>query len=263
MKKQFDEQGFVFLSSLISHDDCTDLVARMRELTHRLCPSDASHTFEAGSLRQSSDEFFLNSANKISFFFDKNVSNAKGASSSSFNKLNKVGHALHDLCPVYKKFSYQEKFFLIMRELGHKKSHLLQSMFIFKQPLFGDGVPMHQDATFIYTEPSSVIGLWFALDDANTDNSCLYVMPGGHKGPLQCRFKRCDEGMKFTDQNRVRWPIDEFIPLCAKRGDAIILHGLLPHFSHLNRSQHTRFAYTLHFIDRACHYPRSNWLTLS
>ena len=37
----------------------------------------------------------------------------------------------------------------------------------------------HQDASFLYTEPQSVVGLWFALD-----NGCLWVEPGAAYSPL-------------------------------------------------------------------------------
>ncbi len=228
------------------------MVARMRELTYSRCHNDPAKIFETGEKRQIRDQVFLDSAHKISFFFDKNI--AQDDSRDSFYKLNKVGHALHDLCPVYRKFSHQPKFYQLMTELGHEKSKLVQSMFIFKQPRFGDEVPPHQDATFLYTEPNSLIGLWFAFEDATEENGCLWVMPRGHHGPLKNRFLRTHDGLSFTDEQRVSWPKDSFQPLTVRAGDAIVLHGLLPHFSEQNRSNKTRFAYTLHFIDSRCHY---------
>ena len=58
----------------------------------------------------------------------------------------------------------------------------VQSMYIFKQPRIGGEVSCHQVATFLYTEPTSVVGFWFAIEDATLDNGCLWAQPGGHRG---------------------------------------------------------------------------------
>lgn len=260
--ENFEEFGYLHLESFVEPTACERLIERMRELTHKNCHHDQEKIFEAGEKRQSMDKFFLESAHKISFFFDKNLGE-KDQHLPNFAKLNKVGHALHNLCPVYGKFSHQPKFYSLMDELGQKKPQLVQSMFIFKQPRFGDEVPPHQDASFLYTEPNSVIGLWFALEDATVENGCLWVLPGGHRGPLKNRFERSEQGFSFKHEQRVNWPKSEYRPLEVKKGDVIILHGLLPHFSERNSSGKTRFAYTLHFIDRTCHYEKNNWLDIS
>lgn len=50
------------------------------------------------------------------------------------------------------------------------------------------------------------------------------------------------------------------VPLAAKAGTMIVLHGSLPHRSGPNRSDASRHAYTLHIIDGTAHYPDDNWL---
>lgn len=261
--QSYEDLGFLHLKSFVPARDCERLIARMRSLCDRHCHNDFNKIFEAGENRQTMDNFFVESSHKISFFFDKNVRENTPAATANFRKLNKVGHALHNLCPVYRKFSQQPLFVDLVKTLGHQKPQLVQSMFIFKQPRFGDEVPPHQDASFLYTEPNSVIGLWFALEDATTKNGCLWVLPGGHQGPLKNRFVRKDQGFHFVDEQRICWPKKNYVPLEVKRGDVIVLHGLLPHFSERNTSNKTRFAYTLHFIDRACHYEKNNWLDIS
>lgn len=56
----------------------------------------------------------------------------------------------------------------------------VQSMYIFKQPSIGGEVVPHQDSAFLSTDPPSCIGLWFALEDANKENGCLWcvLQPG-------------------------------------------------------------------------------------
>jgi phytanoyl-CoA hydroxylase len=43
----------------------------------------------------------------------------------------------------------------------------------------------------------------------------------------------------------------------------VILNGLLPHWSDINRSPTSRHAYSLHCISAAAEYPNWNWLRRS
>ena len=55
----------------------------------------------------------------------------------------------------------------------------------------------------------------------------------------------------------------EMVPIEATAGTLVLLHGLLPHWSDVNRSPRSRHAYTVHVIDGAAHYPDENWLQRS
>lgn len=48
-----------------------------------------------------------------------------------------VGHALHDLDPVFRKFSRGPKVASLLKSLGYKKPIPAQSMYICKQPHVG------------------------------------------------------------------------------------------------------------------------------
>mgnify|MGYP005993194937 CR=1 FL=1 len=50
--------------------------------------------------------------------------------------------------------------------------------YIFKQPNIGGEVTPHQDGTFLYTEPQSVLGFWWPLDACSLSNGCLWAVPG-------------------------------------------------------------------------------------
>jgi len=56
----------------------------------------------------------------------------------------------------------------------------MQSMLFTK----GEGKPgqaWHQDEYFIPTRDRSLTAAWIALDDATTENGCLWVLPGSHR----------------------------------------------------------------------------------
>src|SRR3546814_2582107 len=103
-----------------------------------------------------------------------------------------------------------------------------------------DLVGWHQDSTFLYTEPPSVVGLWFALEDATLENGCLWALPGGHNGPLRERWRRRapaegEAAMTMERLDAAPWP-DEGVPLEVSKGTLVVLHGKLPHGSGPNRA---------------------------
>ena len=59
-----------------------------------------------------------------------------------------------------------------------------------QQPKIGGEVRPHQDSTFLRTDPPSVIGLWWALEDSTKQNGCLWALPGIHKQGVARHFLR-------------------------------------------------------------------------
>ncbi|MFM8778339.1 MAG: phytanoyl-CoA dioxygenase family protein, partial [Acidimicrobiaceae bacterium] len=74
---------------------------------------------------------------------------------------------------VFEDFSHSTRLAAVADSVGLKQPQLLQSMYIFKQPRIGGEVTCHVDHTYLWTEPQSVIGFWFAIDDATTQNGCM------------------------------------------------------------------------------------------
>ena len=91
---------------------------------------------------------------------------------------------------MFDAFSRQPVIAEAAASIGFTDPKLLQSMYIFKQPHIGGEVTCHQDSTFLYTDPMTVVGFWVALEDATLENGCLWAQPGGHLGPLRKRFVR-------------------------------------------------------------------------
>jgi phytanoyl-CoA hydroxylase len=263
--KQYNEQGFLVIENFAAQSDCDLLRARAEELVQEFDPAEVVSIFSTHEQNRLTDEYFLASGDKIRFFFEENAFNADGSLKYPKEKsINKIGHALHDLDPLFDRFSRDAKVRELATALGFNNPLLLQSMYIFKQPNIGGEVTCHQDSTFLYTDPVEIAGLWFALEDATIENGCLWAIPGGHRRGLKSRWLRTpSEGMKFEMYDREPWPENELIPLEVPQGSLILLHGLLPHRSFENRSRRSRHAYTLHLIDAEAKYPADNWLQRS
>ena len=209
------------------------------------------------------DDYFLASASQISCFFEEEAFDAAGQlKQPKAQSINKIGHAMHDLDPLVSNFSRGPRLAELARDVGLTQPQIWQSMVIFKQPHIGGEVGWHQDATFFETDPITVTTFWFALEDATLQNGCLWVQSGGHRGPLRERFVKTPANRAVMECiDTTPWPTQSSaIPVQAKAGDLILLHGLLPHYSAPNRSPYSRMAFTLHVTDASSAYSPRNWL---
>jgi phytanoyl-CoA hydroxylase len=260
--KQYEHDGFLVLPAFVSPAACDRLRKRAEELVRDFDPAGIVSIFSTREQTRTSDDYFLESGDKIRFFFEEDAFNSDGTlRQNKEQSINKIGHALHDLDPVFDEFSRTNQIEQLVSDLGIENPLLLQSMYIFKQPRIGGEVTCHQDATFLYTEPLRLAGLWFALEDATIENGCLWAIPGGHRLGLKSKFLRADgDGTRVEIIDNSPWPEDKAQPLEVEKGTLIVLHPLLPHLSRENRSTKSRHAYTLHVIDADSKYPESNWL---
>ena len=264
----YTRDGVLVIENAISIEWCERLMARMKELVAGFEVSEHQTVFNTLDQSHAKDAYFMESGDKISFFLEDGVVDDKGALTvPKAHALNKVGHALHTLDPVFKEFSSDPRFKALLVQLGMAAPDLLQSMYIFKNPRVGGEVVCHQDATYLWTEPQTVTGLWFALEDATIENGCLYGIPGAHTEAMpRSKFGRTAPGAlstKTTIFDKTPFIAEDAVPLEVKAGTMVVLHGQFPHLSCANKSDKSRHALALHYVDGAAEYVPDNWLKRS
>ncbi len=261
MRHFYEQEGYLVLTGFFSKEEADKLKARAGEIITTFRNEENQSIFSTISHAQSTSELFRKSARGIQLFYEEEAYDQDGRLVPCKEKaINKISHALHDQDPIFKSFSYQPKIRHLVHSLGYQEPKLLQSMYIYKQPYIGGEVVYHQDATFLYTEPMTTMGLWFALEDATQENACLRAIPGEHRSPLRRRYVRQGNELIFKELDGTSYPTQKEVFLEVPQGSVILLHGLLPHASSANHSPFTRQAYTLHLIDGKSMYEKENWL---
>lgn len=260
--ESFRKNGYLVLEGFNTPNECDAIMKRSEELAADFNYDGHPSVFQTNEQTRTSDDYFLDSGDKISYFFEKDAFDQNGKLKTDlFHSLNKIGHALHDLDPVFNSFTRSPQMKQLVADLQLEDNIIIQSMQILKHARIGGVVDIHQDATFLYTEPGSCVGFWFALEDATIENGCMWAKPGGHETKLRSWFKRKEGGgtemIKFDDEP---YSTEDMIPLEVKKGACIVLNGLLPHYSLPNTSGKSRQAYAIHTINKKTKYPKENWL---
>ena len=144
----------------------------------------------------------------------------------------------------------------------------LQTMMFLNPPGMG-GQGWHQDAYYIPSLPDTLIGAWMALDRADEENGCLWVIPGSHAEPIYPTPDRRPvlhteesfddledvENVSILDDSintlsRVVRKYPDPIPVICEPGDVIFFHSHLLHRSYRNRTEDRfRRAFVSHYCN--------------
>ncbi|HEX8376034.1 MAG TPA: phytanoyl-CoA dioxygenase family protein, partial [Geminicoccaceae bacterium] len=101
----YRRDGFLVVEGFVPAAACDRLRARMAELLEAFDPSGLATVFDTREQRYAQDEYFLGSGDEVRFFLEPGALDAEGRLGQAKElSVNKVGHALHDLDPVFDAF---------------------------------------------------------------------------------------------------------------------------------------------------------------
>lgn len=129
----------------------------------------------------------------------------------------------------------------------------------YKPPNYGGATRWHQDAPlWPIILPMTPVSAWIALDDADEENGCMWMVPGSYKWGDQMDFLRTQqhleqreefmniEGFSPPDDSEVKSVAPQ--PRPVKSGEVSFHHSLTWHGSPFNRSDRPRRAIAIHYM---------------
>lgn len=269
LKDQFDQDGYVILENFFSPEEVESLKEAGLALTKDIDNEKDRVVFNQASgseTKKSRDQYLMQSADKVCYFYEDGAVGPQGELLVPAEvSLNKVGHALAEKIPAFHRATFNDRVREVCYKLDLKVPVLVQSMYMYKNPNIGSEVRSHQDSTYLYTEPDSLLGFWIALDDATLENGCLWFIPSSHRGGVHCRYMRNpepdSEDPLIEDRPAPFYPVSNFVSAPVSKGSCVLIHGQVVHRSEPNRSQNSRHAYTFHVYDQGVSkYSPQNWL---
>ncbi|CAI2352342.1 unnamed protein product [Caenorhabditis sp. 36 PRJEB53466] len=269
--EKFERDGFAVIENVFNDQEIQEMRDSISKIVDEMDlsqhPRSVFSTYDED--KHAADSYFLNSSDKIRFFFEEGAVDEKGDLKVAKEKsLNKIGHGLHFLDATFRKMTFHPKIQEIFIEIGYEEPEVVQSMYIFKQPKIGGAVTDHVDSTFLRVDPiDHLTGVWIAIDEASVENGCLSFIPGSHKetATSDYRFVRTHTPsggplLKFIG-TRPTYDQSKFQHVPISKGSLILIHGLVVHKSEANTSDKSRHAYTIHVMEKKnTVWSRDNWL---
>lgn len=136
----------------------------------------------------------------------------------------------------------------------------LNNLYIWKPPKIGLGFPWHQDKWYFNRnyKNGKTVGTWTAIDTADRENGCLYVIPGSHKnGVLE------HEDLEGSQQNEFKIARDardeDGIAVEVPAGAVVWFNNEILHKSTDNNSNRYRRCSVAHYISGLAERIPNKW----
>ena len=147
-------------------------------------------------------------------------------------------HFPHKISPLMFDALSQPKMVEALTAMIGPNVKCMQSM-LFVKAAGKPGQAWHQDEDYIPTRDRSLCGAWIAMDDATTENGCLWIHPGSHQPGIlwdqqwhgDRRFDCALESVNFP------YADEDAIPVEVKAGAVVFFNGYTLHRSLPNRAK--------------------------
>lgn len=128
--------------------------------------------------------------------------------------------------------------------LGTGDCRLYWEQAVAKPSLARTELPWHQDNGYTPLEPEEYLTCWLALDDAELDNGCLWVIPGSHqRGTVPHHNDEAGGPFRIGHAG----PESDGSPVPVARGSVLAFSSLLMHRSGPNHTDRRRLAWIIQY----------------
>ncbi|CAG5002353.1 hypothetical protein DYBT9275_02873 [Dyadobacter sp. CECT 9275] len=198
IKKQFAEDGYVFLPGFISAEEIEELNKKLETFIENVVPGIPATDV---------------------FYEDKN-------DLSTLKQIMHVSEYEPDFAPLLKN----SKFSKIAEELLEDKVIPRILEYFNKPPKIGKPTPPHQDGYYFMLKPAKAVTMWMALENVDEANGCVRYVKGSHLKGMRTHGRTqtlgfsqgiVDYGLPEDMENEIAFP--------AKPGDLLIHDSLTIH----------------------------------
>jgi phytanoyl-CoA hydroxylase len=142
---------------------------------------------------------------------------------------------------------------LVAQLIGHPVLRVWHDQVQYKPPRIGGPTNWHQDHPYWpVIQPADLVSAWLALDDADIENGCMWMVPGSHRwGPHKGGTIGTDPETFRPTPDLAQLPpgVDVTpVPCPVKKGHVMFHHCLTWHGSPPNRSERGRPAIAVHYM---------------
>jgi hypothetical protein len=134
---------------------------------------------------------------------------------------------------------------VVLPLVGTGDARLYWEQAVAKPPQARTELPWHQDNGYTPLVPEQYLTCWLALDDADLDNGCLWVIPGSHRHGTQQHHNGAGPFRVGHDG-----PDVDGVPVPVARGSVLAFSSLLMHRSGPNTTDRHRRAWILQFCGK-------------
>ena len=102
----WNDNGYLIIEDFKTHEECDELINRSKKLIEEQDFNNQQSVFDTVSQSHNDDNYFLESGDKIRFFFEEKANlDEENVKNNKQYIVNKIGHALHDLDDKFIAFS--------------------------------------------------------------------------------------------------------------------------------------------------------------
>ena len=135
---------------------------------------------------------------------------------------------------------------IVLPLLGTGDARLYWEQAVAKPPQARTELPWHQDNGYTPLVPEEYVTCWLALDDAELENGCLWVIPGSHRGGTVRHHNGAGPFRVGHDG-----PDADGVPVPVRRGSVLVFSSLLMHRSGPNTTDRPRRAWIIQYCSAA------------
>ena len=229
--QQYQRDGYLKLGKLLSDDELKQLQDRL----NAIMLGEADVDYDRMLMQLDSEDGA----------YEKAGAQSRGHKGATLN-YRKIQDLEFD--PVFLRFMQRALFrHICAHEYGDDTEvSCFRAMFMNKPANKGTWLPWHQDR-WNSLDRDPLVTVWAALDPATVENGCVQIIPGSHKHGLinpdhQSGFLTEAQAEQYCKREDVEY-------LTLEPGEVALLHNWLLHASDVNRSDVSRRAFSVCYMD--------------